>query len=313
MNTFVLSAGSAIDAGTVILLAALGELLLERTGVLNLGIEGMISIGAVTAVLVAATGADPWTCLAAATAGGAAMGAVFALFAVVLRINQVLAGLALYLIGIGVANELGSGYANAPVESTFPTVAIPVLSDIPEVGPALFEHALIVYVAYLVFPAVAAFVLFRTRHGIDLRAVGENPAAADAAGVNVMRMRTAYCLVAGGLAGMAGAYLMLHLTPSFSLNPAGGRGWIAIAAVIFAAWLPWRVVIAALVFGGLTSLGLTAQAEGWNVPSVVFAVLPYVFTIALMAVFALRLRLRRIELRDVAPAALATDYYREER
>lgn len=297
----------------MILLAALGELILERTGVLNLGVEGMISIGAVVAVLVAATGTDPWLSLAAATVAGAVLGAVFAAFAVVLRINQVLAGLAIYLIGIGLANELGSGYANAPVGSTFSSVAIPVLSDIPVVGPALFDHPLIVYIAYLVLPAATAYLLFRTRHGTNLRAVGESPAAADAAGVSVIRIRAAYCLVAGGLAAMAGSYLMLYLTPSFSLSPAGGRGWLAIAAVIFAAWLPGRVVVAALLFGGLTSLGLTARAGGWHVPSVVFSVLPYAVTIALMALFAVRLRLQRVELRDLAPAALATDYYREER
>lgn len=313
MNTLFSSFGTAIDAGVVILLAALGELILERTGVLNLGIEGIISIGAVAAVLAVATGAGPWASLAIATLAGAVLGAVFAAFAVVLRINQVLAGLAIYLIGIGLANELGSGYANAPVESTFMSVAIPGLSAIPLVGPAFFDHPIIVYVAYLVLPATTAYLLFRTRYGVNLRAVGENPAAADAAGVSIMRVRSLCCVVAGGLAAMAGSYLMLYLTPSFSLNPAGGRGWLAIAAVIFAAWLPWRVVVAALVFGGLTSLGLTARAGGWHVPSVVFSVLPYVVTIALMALFAVRLRLQRVELRDVAPAALATDYYREER
>ncbi|MEA2330904.1 MAG: ral nucleoside transport system permease protein [Thermoleophilaceae bacterium] len=313
MSVFFSSLDIAVQAGVVIILAGMGELLLERTGVMNLGIEGMISIGAVAAVLMATVSSEPVVCLLVAVGAGMAVGAVFALFAVVLRVNQVLAGLAIFLLCIGLTNELGADYSNVPVKATFDDLALPGLSSIPEIGPALFDQPILVYVAYVVLPCVVWLVLFRSRHGLNVRAVGENPAAADAAGISVMRIRTAYCLVAGGLAAAAGAYLMLSLTPSFSLNPAGGRGWVALAAVIFAAWLPWRLVAAGLLFGGLTSLGLTAQAQGWNIPTVIFAVLPYVVTIALMFLIALRLRLQRLELREVAPAALATPYYREER
>lgn len=303
----------ALDAGVVIVLAGMGELLLERTGVLNLGIEGMISIGALSAVIAAASVEDPWLALGAAMVAGAVTGAVFALFAVVLRMNQVLAGLAVFLIGVGLTNQLGLDYFNLPVAATFDDVAIPGLHRIPDVGPALFEHPLMVYLAYVVLPFAVWLLLFKTRHGIGLRAVGENPAAADATGVHVMRIRIAYCLVAGALAAAGGAYLVLYFTPSLSPSPAGGRGWVAIAAVIFASWMPWRLVAAALLFGGMISIGFTAQARNWDVPTVVFAVLPYLVTLALMVVFVLRLRLARMELRDVAPAALATPYFREER
>lgn len=308
MNTIASALQIAVAAGAVIVLAGLGELLLERTGVRNLGIEGIVSVGAVAAVLAANQTGNPWLCLLVAMVAGMLAGAVFALFAVVLRIDQFLVGLAMFLIGLGVTNHLGGPYSNVPVPTTFDAVAIPLLSDIPIIGKALFDQPLLVYLGYFILPAAATLLIFRTRHGINLRATGDDPAAADGAGVDVLRMRVFYSLVAGALQAAGGAYLMLSFTPSFSVSPAGGRGWIALAAVIFAMWIPWRLVAAALLFGVMISLGFTAQAQNWEVPTVVFSVLPYVMTMVLMVVFVLRLRMSRATVRDVAPAAL-----REER
>lgn len=313
MNTIASALQIAVAAGAVIVLAGLGELLLERTGVRNLGIEGIVSVGAVAAVLAANQTGNPWLCLLVAMVAGMLAGAVFALFAVVLRIDQFLVGLAMFLIGLGVTNHLGGPYSNVPVPTTFDAVAIPLLSDIPIIGKALFDQPLLVYLGYFILPAAATLLIFRTRHGINLRATGDDPAAADGAGVDVLRMRVFYSLVAGALQAAGGAYLMLSFTPSFSASPAGGRGWIALAAVIFAMWIPWRLVAAALLFGVMISLGFTAQAQNWEVPTVVFSVLPYVMTMVLMVVFVLRLRMSRATVRDVAPAALGTPYFREER
>ena len=313
MSAFTSALHIAVAAGTVIVLAGLGELLLERTGVMNLGIEGIVSIGAVAAVLSALTFSDPWVCLLIAMAAGMVGGALFALFAVVLRIDQVLVGLAIFLIGIGLTNQLGSDQANVPIAVQFGVVKIPGLVDLPVIGKALFNQPLLVYIAYVVLPIAATLLLFRTRHGINLRSVGEDPAAADGAGVNVTGMRIGYSLVAGALQAAGGAFLMLSFTPSFSANPAGGRGWIALAAVIFAGWVPWRLVFAALLFGGMISLGFTAQAQNWNVPTVVFTELPYVMTLVLMVAFVARLKLAHANLREVAPAALGEPYFREER
>jgi general nucleoside transport system permease protein len=313
VSLFASSLQTAIAAGAVIAIAGIGELLLERTGVMNLGIEGIISLGALGAVLMALSSSDPWVCLLAAIAVGVAAGGLFGLFAVVVRLDQVLVGLAIFLVGIGLTNQIGGPQGATQTGAEFGSVRIPGLPDIPEVGEALFDQPILVYVAYLVLPLVAAVILFRTRHGIKLRAIGENPAAADAAGISVMRIRFAYCLVAGGLAAAAGAYLMLSFTPSFSQDPGGGRGWIALAAVIFAAWRPWRLAAASLFFGAMVAVGFVAEAENWNIPSVVFSMLPYMATLALMVLFVLRLKLARRELRQVAPAALAVAYFREER
>ena len=204
--------------------------------------------------------------------------------AVVVRANQVLAGLALAVGGIGLANQLGNGRQGELLLSRFEPVEIPVLSDIPLIGEALFDQDPLVYLAFYVLPVLLWFLLFQTRHGMNLRAVGENPAAADAVGVNVTGMRFAYATIGAALSGAGGAHLVLGYTQNWSIGVVSGAGWVSLAVVIFAAWRPFLVVFGALLFGAMTSLGFVAQARGWNVPSYVLAMLPYIVTLVLILV-----------------------------
>jgi general nucleoside transport system permease protein len=301
---------TAIDAGTVILLAGMGGLLMERTGVLNLGLEGLVSIGAVAAVIAASNFDSPFLCLLVAILAGAGLNLVFGVATVVVRANQVLCGLAIVLLGTGLANQIGSGYTGAPVGNVFTAFEVPVLSDIPKLGRALFVHDPLVFASYLLVPAVVWFVLFRTRHGMNLRAVGQNPGAADAAGVRVMAIRLLYTLIGGGLAGAGGASLTLSFTPGWSQNVVSGRGWVALAVVIFAAWRPWRLAFGALLFGAMVSLSFIAQDQGWGAPAPLLNMLPYVVTLVLIVLAVAAPSRRR---GAMAPAALAIPYFREER
>lgn len=313
MRILLASLRTAIDAGTVVVLAGMGELVTERVGVLNLGQEGLIGIGAVTAVIVANGVTSPWVALLAGMAAAGLLGFLFASSVVVVRTNQVLTGLAVVLIGVGLSNQLGNNYQGSPVVHRFVPFDIPLLADIPQIGPALFRHDVIVFLSYVALPVVVAFLLFRTRHGMNLRAVGENPAAADAAGINVTAMRLLYTSLGAALTGAGGAFLMLSFTHAWSPNVARGRGWVALAVVIFAAWRPSLLVFGALLFGAMISLGFIAQQQNWGIPSSVLSMLPYVVTLALillppaLARFGVKVR------SSVAPAALAQPYFREER
>ena len=313
MNVYLAALRTALDAGTVVVLAGMGELLTERVGVLNLGQEGLIGMGAVTAVIVAGQGAGPWVALLAGMVVCGLIGLLFATSVVVIRTNQVLTGLAVVLIGVGLSNQLGNDYQGSPVEHVFTPFKIPLLGDIPQIGPALFDHSMVVYLSYLVLPSVVAVLLFRTRHGMNLRAVGENPAAADAAGINVTGMRMLYTSLGAALSGAGGAFLMLDFTTNWSVNVARGRGWVALAVVIFAAWRPFLLVFGALLFGAMISLGFIAQQQNWGIPSFVLAMLPYLVTLALiigpaaLARFGVKVR------SSVAPGGLAQPYFREER
>ena len=275
---------TALPASTSVALAASGEMLNERTGTLNLGQEGVLSLGAVAAFIVGTNVRDPFLALGVGMLVGAAAGVVFATAAVVVRANQVLAGLALAVGGVGLANQLGNGRQGALLISRFEPVEIPGLSDIPIVGSALFDQDPVVYFAFYVLPVVLWFLLFRTRHGLNLRAVGENPAAADAAGVNVTGMRFTYATIGAALSGAGGAHLVLGYTQNWSIGVVSGAGWVSLAVVIFAAWRPFLVVLGSLLFGAMTSLGFVAQARQWNVPSYVLAMLPYLVTLVLILV-----------------------------
>lgn len=313
MRVLLAALRTAIDAGTVVVLAGMGELLTERVGVLNLGQEGLIGIGAVAAVIVADQVSSPWLALAGGMLAAGVLGFVFATSVVVVRTNQVLTGLAVVLIGVGLSNQLGNDYQGSPVAHTFTSLEIPILADIPQIGPTLFNHNVIVYFSYLVLPALVAIMLFRTRHGMNLRAVGQNPAAADAAGINVTSMRLLYTTIGAALSGAGGAFLMLSFTPVWSVNVARGRGWVALAVVIFAAWRPTLLVSGALLFGAMISLGFLAQQQNWGIPSFVLAMLPYLVTLALIIVPAALARFGLKIRSSVAPAALAQPYFREER
>ena len=304
---------TAIDAGVIIVLAGMGELLTERVGVLNLGQEGLIGIGAIAAVVAADLGAGPWVALLAGMVAAGLLGLLFATSVVVIRTNQVLTGLALVLIGVGLSNQLGNGFQGSPVTSRFTSVPVPFLVDIPHAGPALFDHTLIVYLSYVALPIAVWFLLFRTRHGMNLRAVGENPGAADAAGINVMGMRLLYTSIGAALSGAGGAFLMLVFTRSWAVDVARGRGWVALAVVIFAAWRPSLLVFGALLFGAMSSLRFVAQQQNWGIPSTLLSTLPYIVTLALIVVPAALTRFGYKGRSSVAPGSLAQPYFREER
>ena len=302
---------TALLAGGVLVLGALGEVLSERVGVFNLGLEGLFAIGGVTAIIVTAHGAPALVGLVAAILAGALFGALFAAATVLLRANQTLCGLALTIAGSGFASAIGRSYAGQPAKSVFAGVAIPILSDIPILGRGVFSQNLLIYVIWIVLPLGLHWLLYRTRHGMNLRAVGENPAAADAAGIRVVLIRFAYVVVGAGFAGAAGGYLTLAFVPSWSDSITGGRGWIAVALVIFAGFRPLNATFGAFLFGVITALGFVGQARNWPVPPAFLSMLPYLGTVAFMIIPALVSS--RAQRALAAPAALGMPYFRDER
>lgn len=289
---------TVITAATPLLLAALGELVTERSGVLNLGVEGMMVMGAVVAFLAAAATGSPALGVVAAGLVGIAMAALFALLAIGLVANQVATGLALTIFGLGLAGLLGEGLVGQPGIRLEP-VAIPGLSAIPIIGPILFEQDALTLLSFALTAAVSVF-LFRTRAGLTLRAVGDRPAAAHALGLPVLKIRVAATLFGGLCAGLAGAYLTLVYTPQWVENMTAGRGWIALALVVFASWRPLRVLAGAYLFGAVTIAQFHAQALGVDVPSQLLSALPYLATIAVLVIIARNRRSTLIH----TPAAL---------
>ena len=321
-NAFLSLVGSAIPASTVVVLAATGAMLGERVGVLNLGQEGLIGIGAVYSVIaVLSLGVgSPWLALLIGMIAAAVAGLIFAVCVVAFRASQVLVGLALALGGIGLSNQLGTNRNGTLIKTLFREVNPGGVLDNNDLVMAFLFHDPIVYIAYVGLPLVLWFVLFRTRHGMNMRAVGENPAAADAVGVSVTGWRIFYSVVGASLTGAAGSYMVLAFTPSWSPDIARGRGWIALAVVIFAGWRPGWAVAGALLYGSMISLDTTAQARGWGLPfmgasdlSFLLSMLPYVVTLVAILMPAWAVKLGRRIRSTAAPAALAIPYSREER
>ena len=248
----------AIQAGTPLVFAALGELVTEKSGVLNLGVEGMMLIGAVTGFIATVLTGNPYIGILAAIAAGIALSLIFGFLTLSLLTNQVATGLALTIFGIGLSAFLGIAYVGTPINGLKP-LDIPGLSDIPILGPLLFAHDLLIYLSFALFAAIAYF-LYRTRGGLILRAVGESHEAAHALGYKVIAIRYMAVMFGGACAGLAGAYLSLVYTPQWAENMTAGRGWIALALVVFATWRPGRVMAGAYLFGGITIMGLHIQA-----------------------------------------------------
>lgn len=275
-----------VTASTPLLLAAIGELVTERAGVLNLGVEGMMVVGAVAGFGVAfSTGSLVWGVLAAAAAG-MALAVLFGVLTLNLVANQVATGLALTLLGLGLAGLAGDRFVGQP-GLRLPALHIPGLSDLPYVGPLLFGQDALVYLSFALAAAVS-WVLFRTRAGLVLRAVGDNHASAHALGYSVLQVRWAAVLFGGACAGLGGGYMSLAYTPQWVENMTAGRGWIALALVVFSSWLPGRLVIGAYLFGTVSILGLFAQAVGIGIPSQILTSLPYLVTIAALVVISRR-------------------------
>lgn len=269
-----------MTAATPLLFAALGELVTEKSGVLNLGVEGMMLVGAVTGfATTAATGSGTLGVIAAAVAG-AAMALLFAILTLALLANQVATGLALTLFGVGLSALIGRSFVGMPLPR-LPVLDIPGLTDLPIVGPLLFGHDTLIYLGLAAVPAIHLF-LNRTRAGLILRAVGESHDAAHAIGYPVIRIRLLATLFGGAMSGIGGAYLSLVYTPMWAENMTSGRGWIALALVVFATWKPVNLLIGAYIFGGVSIVQLHAQGAGLAVPSQIMSMLPYLATILVL-------------------------------
>ncbi|MCC7130454.1 MAG: ABC transporter permease [Anaerolineae bacterium] len=317
--TIILQAGVA--TGTVLLFATIGELFAERSGVMNLGVEGMMLIGAMSAFSVAVHLGNPWLGVLVAMLAAALLSQIHAFITITLQADQVVSGLSLTFLGTGISLVLGEGLSKAGTVSMLPKFSIPLLAQIPLIGPIFFtNHSILVYFGYLLTP-LAWFYINRTRPGMHLRAVGEYPAAADALGINVYRLRYFYVFVGGLLAGLAGATISLAVAPGwFSEMTTAGQGWIAIGLVIFAQWDPLRAALGAYAFGALRRLILDIQG-----PTILFGfanpfyynpywgfflqMLPYAFTIIVLVIGSREAIRKRLG----APAALGTPYIRGER
>jgi simple sugar transport system permease protein len=283
------------------MIAALGELVVERSGVLNLGVEGMMIMGAAVGFATGIITDSIWLAVIAAILAGMVMSALFGALTIGIAANQVATGLALTILGLGLSGLIGAGYVGAK-RDPMPKLDVPVLSDIPFIGPVLFSHDPIVYASFALLAGVL-FFLYRTRAGLILRAVGDNAASAHALGYSVARVRFLAVLFGGGCAGLAGGYLSLAYTPFWTPGMTAGRGWIALAIVVFASWLPWRAALGAYIFGGALILQLHAQAAGAGIPSQAMSSLPYVATIVALVLIS-RVRLGG----STAPACLGTPF-----
>jgi simple sugar transport system permease protein len=271
---------SVMVAATPILLAALGELVVERAGVLNLGVEGMMITGAICGFAVAVNSGSPLTGFVAAAAGSAALSLLFAVLTQVALANQVASGLALTLFGLGLSALLGQGYVGIKPPPT-PRLEIPGLSDIPFLGRVLFSHDLVVYFG-LGLTLVIWWMLKYSQAGMVLRAVGENHHAAHALGYKVVRIRVLAILFGGACAGLGGAYLSLVRVPQWTEGMTSGAGWIALALVVFASWKAGRVLLGAWLFGGVAVLQLNLQAAGVAIPVEYLSMSPYLVTILVL-------------------------------
>lgn len=291
-----------ITASTPLLLAAIGELVVERAGVLNLGIEGMMAMGAVSGFAMAQITGSAWLGVICAMLAGVAISMLFAFLTQSLVTNQVATGLSITLLGLGLSGLIGGGFVGMPgIKLDY--VAIPILSDLPVVGKLLFGQDPLVYISILLTIGVA-YTLKKTRIGLIIRAVGQSHHSAHALGYPVLKVRYA-CIAFGGMtSGLAGAYLSLVYTPQWIENMTAGRGWIALALVVFSTWLPGRLAAGAYLFGGVWILGLYAQGMGVGIPSQFLSSLPYLATIIALIVISTNRRLSVIN----TPASLGQGF-----
>ncbi len=273
---------SLIIASTPILLAAIGELVVEKAGVLNLGVEGMMVIGAIAGFAVSVETGSPGMGIVAAALAGAVLALVFAVLTQILLSNQVATGLALTLFGLGLAALIGQGYTGMKPPQTL-RLDLPFISDIPVLGRLLFSHDFLVYFGLALVAGVWYF-LNRTRAGLILRAVGENHDAAHSLGYNVVLIRFLAIMFGGACAGMGGAYLSLVRVPQWTEGMTAGAGWIALAIVVFASWKPWRIILGAYLFGGVTILQLNLQAVGVGISAAYLSMTPYLVTIIVLVI-----------------------------
>jgi general nucleoside transport system permease protein len=295
-------AAGMVRSATPVLYATLGEIITERSGVLNVGLEGIMLVGAFTGVAATYNSHSVVIGLLAAMLAGLLLGLFHALLSIRFHANQVGAGIAMTIFGTGLSAYLGMDYVGKQI-NTLGTCKLPVLSDLPVIGPIFFSHDILVYITYLLVPLLA-FVINRTRFGLTLRAVGEEPHSAASAGIKVQLTRYLATAFGAALAGLGGAYLSLAYAQGWSENITAGRGWIAIGLVLFASWNPYRALLGAYIFGGAISLQLRLQAAGLDVSPYLLGMLPYVLVILVLSISTAR---RKATLAGI-PTALGTPY-----
>jgi len=303
MESYALLIAATLNAGTVLALASLGLLINEKVGIVNLGAEGIMLCAAIAGFAAVVYSGNDWVGFASGVAAGALLAAVFGLLVIWLNTNQYATGLALTLFGGGFSAFVGTGYVQARIPER-PSFAIPWLSDIPLVGPALFRHHPLVYLT-VVFAVALIWFMYRTRSGLVMRSVGESPESAHALGYPVRRIRLLAVVVGGAMCGLAGAYLSIIYTPLWVEGMVSGKGWIALALTTFATWRPARVLLGAYLFGGVTMLQFHLQAIGVQVPSQFLTMLPYLATIVVLALISRNPQWIRINM----PASIGKPFY----
>lgn len=301
---------AAIVAGTPILFATLGEILTEKAGLLNLGVEGMMLMGAVIGFMVGSTTGNPILAVFGAAFAGACGGLIYGFLTIGLRANQVVTGLTLTIFGTGFSSLIGKSLMGQGVPDTlktfFRTLPIPGLAQIPFIGPVFFKQDIFVYFGYIMVVVIGIY-FYNTRKGLNLRAVGENPKCADAASINVALYKYVHVLLGGALCGLGGGYLSLVYVPSWQENVTAGRGWIAVALVIFAAWNPYKALLGAYLFGGLAIIAFRFSVISEYVSLYFIDMLPYLVTIIILVIASIQKN------KNAGPASLGESYFREER
>jgi simple sugar transport system permease protein len=294
---------ATLGAGTPLVFAALGELITEKSGVLNLGVEGMMLVGAVCGFAVAANTGSLWLGVVTAMTAGAAMALLFGILTLTFQANQVAAGLALTIFGVGLSAYIGLKYTSVALTG-LQAVHIPLLSSIPLLGPTIFSLDPLMYLSFALFAAISYF-LYRSKAGLLLRAIGESPTSAHSIGYPVIQIRYLAVMFGGGMAGLGGAYLALVYTPLWVEGMTAGRGWISLALVVFATWRPARVIFGAYLFGGVTILQFHVQALGVDLPSQLLSSLPYIATIVVLVLISRDINTIRLN----APASIGKTFH----
>ena len=308
MELMITIFSAAVRSGTPILYGTLGEILTEKSGVQNLGLEGLMLMEALSNFAITYSTGSPWLGVLAGFCAGAALAAIHAFVSVTLGANQVVSGLALTMLGTGASALLGNRFVGETITG-LQTVKIPLLGDLPVLGPILFQHDALVYLSYFL-TAFLCWYIWRTRMGLDLRAVGDAPRAADSVGIGVAKLRYLYTLLGGGIVALGGAYMSISYSHMWSEGMTAGRGWIAVALVIFAIWHPARAMFGAYLFGGVEACQLRIQAVGTVIPAPLLLMLPYALTILVLLAISIS-KGKGVSLG--APHALSVPYYREER
>jgi ABC-type uncharacterized transport system permease subunit len=303
MDSYALLLAATLNAGTVLALASLGLLINEKVGIVNLGAEGIMLCAAIAGFATVVHTGNDWLGFAAGIGAGALLAGIFGVLVIWLNTNQYATGLALTLFGTGFSAFVGTAYVQAKMGPR-PTFAIPWLSDIPLLGPALFRHHPLVYLTVL-FALGLIWFLYRTRSGLVMRSVGESPESAHALGYPVRRIRLLAVVVGGALCGLAGAYVSVIYTPLWVEGMVAGKGWIALALTTFATWRPARVLLGAYLFGGVTMLQFHLQAIGFEMPSQFLTMLPYVATIVVLALISRNPQWIRINM----PTSIGKPFY----